>query len=254
MAEQNPTVIIAHLDDEKLRKSIDSLVGYVDEKFKAMTTSTTNAVNTMQQELQKLGSLNAKGVGGAGGGELGITKALQRAKQEAKESSVTFDQMSASMQKATTGNGNKTIFSTMDTEISILKERLVEAKSQVESFTVMARRGAETGDKGLFVFSTENLHKYEAEVATLTQQINSLTSQRQALKELLNPQGDAFKNYVDSLTKANPELAALNAQYKEGKSLLQQQTSEVKRKNQEEQEGIRSAKERAEAQERYYQQ
>lgn len=230
MAEQNPTVIIAHLDDEKLRKSIDSLVGYVDEKFKAMTTSTTNAVNTMQNELQKLGSLNAKGVGGSGGGELGITKALQRAKQEAKESSMTFDQMAASMQKATTGNGNKTIFSTMDTEISILKERLVEAKSQVESFTVMARRGAETGDKGLFTFSTENLHKYEAEVATLTQQINSLTSQRQALKEMLNPQGDAFKNYVDSLTKANPELAALNAQYKEGKSLLQQQTDAVKEK------------------------
>lgn len=230
MAEQNPTVIIAHLDDEKLRKSIDSLVGYVDEKFKAMTTSTTNAVNTMQNELQKLGSLNAKGVGGAGGGELGITKALQRAKQEAKESSMTFDQMAASMQKATTGNGNKTIFSTMDTEISILKERLVEAKSQVESFTVMARRGAETGDKGLFTFSTENLHKYEAEVEKLTQQINSLTSQRQALKEMLNPQGDAFKNYVDSLTKANPELAALNAQYKEGKSLLQQQTDAVKEK------------------------
>ena len=254
MAEQNPTVIIAHLDDEKLRKSIDSLVGYVDEKFKAMTTSTTNAVNTMQQELQKLGSLNAKGVGGAGGGELGITKALQRAKQEAKESSMTFDQMAASMQKATTGNGNKTIFSTMDTEIAILKERLVEAKSQVESFTIMARRGAETGDKGLFVFSTENLHKYEAEVTTLTQKINSLTSQRQALKEMLNPQGDSFKNYVDSLTKANPELAALNAQYKEGKSLLQQQTNEVKRRNQEEQEGIRSAKERAAAQERYSQQ
>lgn len=227
MAEQNPTVIIAHLDDEKLRKSIDSLVGYVDEKFKAMTTSTTNAVNTMQNELQKLGSLNAKGVGGAGGGELGITKALQRAKQEAKESSVTFDQMAASMQKATTGNGNKTIFSTMDTEISILKERLVEAKSQVESFTVMARRGAETGDKGLFTFSTENLHKYEAEVATLTQQINSLTSQRQALKEMLNPQGNAFKNYVDSLTKANPELAALNDQYKRGVSLLQTQRGSI---------------------------
>lgn len=251
MAEQNPTVIIAHLNDEKLRKSIDSLVGYVDEKFKAMTTSTTSAVSTIQKELQKLGSLNAQG---AGGGELGITKALQRAKQEAKESSVTFDQMSASMQKATTGNGNKTIFSTMDTEIAILKERLVEAKSQVESFTVMARRGAETGDKGLFVFSTENLHKYEAEVEKLTQQINSLTSQRQALKEMLNPQGDAFKNYVDSLTKANPELAALNAQYKEGKSLLQQQTSEVKRRNQEEQNGGRTAKEIAAAQERYSQQ
>lgn len=254
MAEQNPTVIIAHLDDEKLRKSIDSLVGYVDEKFKAMTTSTTNAVNTMQNELQKLGSLNAKGVGGSGGGELGITKALQRAKQEAKESSMTFDQMAASMQKATTGNGNKTIFSTMDTEISILKERLVEAKSQVESFTVMARRGAETGDKGLFTFSTENLHKYEAEVEKLTQQINSLTSQRQALKEMLNPQGDAFKNYVDSLTKANPELAALNAQYKEGKSLLQQQTSEVQRRNQEEQNGGRTAKEIAQDQKRYIEQ
>lgn len=251
MVEQNPTVIIAHLNDEKLRKSIDDLVGYVDEKFKAMTTSTTSAVSTMQKELQKLGSLNTQG---AGGGELGITKALQRAKQEAKESSVNFDQMAASMQKATTGNGNKTIFSTMDTEISILKERLVEAKSQVESFTIMARRGAETGDKGLFVFSTENLHKYEAEVTTLTQKINSLTSQRQALKEMLNPQGDAFKNYVDSLTKANPDLAALNAQYKDGKSLLQQQTNEVKRRNQEEQEGIRSAKERAVAQERYSQQ
>lgn len=251
MAEQNPTVIITHLNDEQLRKSIDSLVGYVDEKFKAMTTSTTSAVSTIQKELQKLGSLNAQG---AGGGELGITKALQRAKQEAKESSVTFDQMSASMQKATTGNGNKTIFSTMDTEIAILKERLVEAKSQVESFTVMARRGAETGDKGLFTFSTENLHKYEAEVEKLTQQINSLTSQRQALKEMLNPQGDAFKNYVDSLTKVNPELAALNAQYKDGKSLLQQQTNEVKRRNQEEQNGGRTAKEIAQDQKRYIEQ
>lgn len=230
MAEMNPTVVITHLDDDKLRKSIDSLVNYVDEKFKAMTTSTTNAVNTIQKELQKLGSLNAKGVGGAGGGEFGITKALQRVKQEAKESSMTFDQMATSMQKATTGNGNKTIFSTMDTEISILKEKLVEAKSQVESFTVMARRGAEAGDKGLFVFSTENLHKAEADVATLTQQINNLTAQRQALKEMLNPQGDAFKNYVNSLTKANPELAALNAQYKEGKSLLKQQTDAVKEK------------------------
>lgn len=98
MAEQNPTVIIAHLDDEKLRKSIDSLVGYVDEKFKTMTTSTTNAVNTMQQSLNKLGELKITSTGS--GGESRAT-AIKKEKKEVEDLKLSYDQMAQALQKAT---------------------------------------------------------------------------------------------------------------------------------------------------------
>ena len=98
MAEQNPTVIIAHLNDEQLRKSIDSLVGYVDEKFKAMTTSTTSAVNTMQQSLNKLGELKITSTGS--GGESRST-AIKKEKKEVEDLKVSYDQMAQALQKAT---------------------------------------------------------------------------------------------------------------------------------------------------------
>lgn len=97
MAEMNPTVVITHLDDDKLRKSIDSLVNYVDEKFKAMTTSTANAVNTMQQSLNKLGEMK---ITSTGGGE-SRSAAIKKEKKEVEDLKVSYDQMAQALQKAT---------------------------------------------------------------------------------------------------------------------------------------------------------
>lgn len=231
----DPTLVVASLSDEELKKSIDGLVRHVNEGAEEMKNSFDSAVEAMKKKLGELSTTKIDfGVGSAGGGksqvktQQEVTQAVNDTTKALNQQRMTYDQMSEAVQRAARG-GNASIFATYDTQIELLKINLREAKQQVEAFTVMARRGGETGDKGLFVFSTTELHKYEAEVQKLQAQIDELTTRRQQLKEMLAPQGDAFKNYVDSLTRVNPELALLNQQYKSGVSLLQSQTTEAER-------------------------
>ena len=53
-------------------------------------------------------------------------------------------------QKAIGSNAN--IFSTIDIQIQLTKERLTEAQQQMEAFRQMAAHASITGDKGLFTF------------------------------------------------------------------------------------------------------
>lgn len=51
MAQQNPTVIAVHLDDEKLRKSIDKLVTHINTKLKSAAQKFDTNVGKMQTTL-----------------------------------------------------------------------------------------------------------------------------------------------------------------------------------------------------------
>ena len=195
MAEQNPTVIIAHLGDEKLRKSIDSLVGYVDEKFKAMTTSTTNAVNTMQNELQKLGSLNAKSASGAGGGELGITKALQRAKQEAKDSSVTFDKMSSSIQQAIAPKSAQDSYYTI---IKNMRENVALLAMEIKSMP------SSSLDKQFAVYM-----QYERQIEQVRTRISELNAEMQNLGKDPNSSRLVIKQTMDEIAVQKQKIVQL---------------------------------------------
>jgi chromosome segregation ATPase len=64
MAEQNHTVIIAHLDDKELRKSIDDLVGYFDKQLGSMVENTDTHVQEIQNKLKSIGEtkINMSGV------------------------------------------------------------------------------------------------------------------------------------------------------------------------------------------------
>ena len=53
---QNPTVIAASLDDQELRKSIDSLVQYVKDQTGAMSKAFDNNVQKMEDAIKNLGS------------------------------------------------------------------------------------------------------------------------------------------------------------------------------------------------------
>jgi peptidoglycan hydrolase CwlO-like protein len=113
----------------------------------------------------------------------------------------------------------------MNIQLDLLRERLREARQQYSSFVAMASSATKTGDKGLYQFATEGVHKYGDEVRTLIPQIRGLQNAIQQMGDVIAPQGHTIQNYVNSLQKANPELAQLNEQFKKGQSELQNQST-----------------------------
>lgn len=215
MAANNPTVVVSKIDGEQLKASINELVTFVDEKFKTMANSVDGSVGKINAALKAFNE-NAKTLTET----LGKTSAV-------KNVTATFDKMAEAMSKA--GNkGNADIFSTMDIKIDLVKEKIRDLKDRIAELRPSAIAGATTGDKGLYLFAVNQIQAYEAELQKLESQLSALIAKRGALKSLVQPSGDMFKNYVASLTKANSELEALNQRYREGKSLLLAQTGQSK--------------------------
>ena len=89
MANNSPTIVLASLSDDQLKKSIDSLVFNVDEAMKKMVQSTNNAVGEMEAKLKSLGNLKIDSGGSADGGASKRAKAqnAETAALEKKQSS-----------------------------------------------------------------------------------------------------------------------------------------------------------------------
>ena len=240
----SPSIVMASLSDDQLKKSIDSLVTHVDEAMKKMVQSTNNAVGEMEAKLKSLGNLKIDSGGSADGGASKRAKA-QNAETDAVEKNIaardkqikknqeavtSFDNFAKAQQVAIrsaspSGIRNADTLQTMNIQLDLLRERLREARQQYSSFVALAAHATTTGDKGLFQYATDGVHRYEQEVRNLIPQIRTLQSGIQQMGDVIAPQGHTIQNYVNSLQKANPELAALNAQYKSGTSLLQDQST-----------------------------
>lgn len=114
MANNSPTLVMASLSDDQLKKSINSLVTHVDEAMKKMVQSTNNAVGEMEAKLKSLGNLKIDSGGSADGGSSKRTKAQNeetaavektitaRGKQikQNQEAAMSFDQIAAALDKA----------------------------------------------------------------------------------------------------------------------------------------------------------
>ena len=233
----NPTVVIGSLNDDELKKSIDKLVSHVDKQLNYMVSSTKVAVMSMQNSLKSLGDTKIDFGGAANGGATKRTKAqneetaaIKESTQAYKDKKMALDQMASSQQVAIrsanpSGIRNADTLQTMNIQLDLLRERLREARQQYSSFVALAAHATTTGDKGLFQYATDGVHRYEQEVRSLIPQIRGLQDGIQQMGNVLAPQGHTIQNYVNSLQKANPELAQLNEQFKSGQSLLQQQKS-----------------------------
>ena len=239
----SPTVIAASLSDAELKQSINNLVQYVEDGTKQMSQSFTDAVSKMKEQLKSLGSTSFGTGGGSDSSSSRMTKNQRELTTAVDGTTTSVEKLTSAMQKAAESS-DKQIFSTIDTQIAIFKEELKQAEKQVQSFTEMARAAAVSGDKGLFVFATKNLHEQEDSVARLKRQIEELTDKRAQLQKVTAPQGDAIKNFVQDLQKANPELQKLNEQYRSGNALLQQKDLQLKKTAQEEQEIIDAERKR----------
>lgn len=220
----NPTIVVANLDDTKLKESIDKMVKNLDNQLLNMMQSTDTAVEYMQKSLQSVG--NVKFGGGDDGGSTRRTKKLQEEENSVNRLSSNYDQLSASMQKTSRSESST---QTMQTQLELMIERLRSARSQYSSFVELAAHATTTGDKGLFQFATENVHRYEQEVHDLIPQIRNMRDAISQMGNVLAPQGHAIENFAKSLQQTNPELALLNQQYKRGVALLQQKNIGLKR-------------------------
>lgn len=230
MSNLNPTVVIAQLDDDKLRASIDSLVTHFNSQLEKMKKDSTSAVQEITQTLNKLGEIKVDMGGSANGGSSRRAKAQTEEAKAVKDTAMAYDQL-AKVQQVAVRSGdsssirNADVLQTMNVQLDLLRERLREARQQYSSFVALAAHATTTGDKGLFQFATEGVHRYEQEVHNLIPQIRNLQTGIKQMGDVIAPQGHTMQNYVNSLQKTNPQLALLNEQFKSGKSLLQQQTT-----------------------------
>lgn len=90
-----PTIIIGSLNDSELKKSIESLVNAVDEGTKKMKSSFDSTIEAMKSKLGELGktSFEIKAATAA-------QTSLGKVKTEAKEVSMTFDQIVEGLRRA----------------------------------------------------------------------------------------------------------------------------------------------------------
>lgn len=239
MPNTNPTIVSASLSDKELQDSINNMVANFDKGLQTMLEHSNEYVGKIQESLQKIGNTNFGAKGSNDGGVAKQTKAqneftdvvkksTNEIKKQNQEAATSFDNFAKAQQVAIrsaspSGIRNADTLQTMNIQLDLLRERLREARQQYSSFVALAAHATTTGDKGLFQYATDGVHRYEQEVRNLIPQIRTLQSGIQQMGDVIAPQGHTIQNYVNSLQKANPELAALNAQYKSGTSLLQDQ-------------------------------
>lgn len=217
MAQLNPTVIAAHLDDEKLRASIQKLVTDIQNSTKQIKDAFDTSINHVEQRLKNLGNTKVN-LGGIGNSQL--ENSQKRVTQSVKETTVAFDQMTTAMQKA---KGHKSIMDDYNIQIEILKERLTKVRADIDMFN----SAIGTGKPSYVQWGQEGLAKANQEAEKLMQIISTMESQLKNLHNVMLPQGHTIENFVKSLTKTNPELEKLNQQYKQGTALLQQQETKI---------------------------
>ena len=230
MANNSPTIVAASLSDDQLKKSIDSLVTHVDEAMKKMVQSTNNAVGEMEAKLKSLGNLKIDSNGTVDGGASKRAKS-QNAETDAvekniaardkqikknQEVSMSYDQMAAATQKATSGS-KMSVIETYDMQIEMFKNRLREVRQDIDIFNAAIGSGKKTQIE----WGQQGLKQANAEAEKLMRIITTLENQRGNLANVIAPQGHTIQNYVNSLQKANPELAQLNDSFKRGQSLMQ---------------------------------
>lgn len=175
----DPTIVLASLDDEQLKKSIQNLVNNFKEQLGVMKTETDNAVKYMQQSLQKIGSTQFRTVASSDSGSSVRAKAVDNEAQAAKNLYTAYDKLAGALQMA---------------------------QRQVRVF------------EGRSTFTSEDLDKYSASLARVAELEKALAAMRGQIALDQVKQGQFtpnMKEYTDSLFKTNDALKRMNAEYKQ---------------------------------------
>lgn len=157
----SPTIIVGHLNDEELKKSIDSLVAHVAEGTQKMVNNFNTSIDAMKNKLKELGSVKVdvnatqSSATGSGKNSPAVDASTQRTaaqKKEAaatKETALTYDQLELALkraQKVVNDFASKKTFTTEDldkytaalTKVAELRERLNQSRAGVAMTNALA--------------------------------------------------------------------------------------------------------------------
>lgn|GEM_PF-5933912 len=157
----SPTIIVGHLNDEELKKSIDSLVAHVAEGTQKMVNNFNTSIDAMKNKLKELGSVKVDvnapqgSATGSGKNSPAVDASAQRTaaqKKETaatKETALTYDQLEVALkraQKVVNDFASKKTFSTEDldkytaalTKVAQLREKLNQSKAGVAMTNALA--------------------------------------------------------------------------------------------------------------------
>ena len=230
MAE--PSLVLAKLDDDKLKDSINSLVNHLESSLERMKKSTTNAVQDMQQTLQSLGNIKVDTGGSADGDSSKRAKKQREETQAVNDTVAAYDKLAEAQQKASRKKGieymslpsdvqegltylvnvNKDVDSQLDSIIQ--KERAMIAEREKEA--QLAREIAEQQSRiavapnGYAIGNSRETNKSvgvdlqrlkEATVGTeeFTQAIARLTNKQEYEINLANADTDSYNRLAKTL-------------------------------------------------------
>ena len=198
MSQQNPTIIVGHLDDSELTKSIDNLVSYVDKKIRSMATNFDDGLKRMKESLKNLGDIK---VDSGGVSDAGSSRRTKRNSEEAKsvrETAVAYDQLATAVQNAT------------------------KPKSAEQSFYAFIQNYRENAAKlasELKTMPSASLDRQMAEYQRFEKEINAVQRKIQELRQQLNDIGG-------KPSTSRFEVKAITDEINRLQTLIRQLTSE----------------------------
>lgn len=159
----NPTVVITHLDDEELKKSINALVATYNKGLNDMVSATNTKVEEMQNKLKTLGSSPMFGGASTDSGSSKRTKDLSHEGELIESLAVSYNKLVESI------------------------ERLISAK------------GVASSDKEAKIVAPDTIGELEQSIATIKKERKELELNSEELKKQ-NTELDKRKNLLKEQT------------------------------------------------------
>lgn len=177
----NPTVVVGSLNDEEIKKTIDSLVEHVNKGMEKIVSNTNSAVDGMKNKLRELGTFKADSSGTADGGSTRRTKSMQMEQKSVQDLEISYDKLLGALQYA-------------------------------------QRQTTMYASKNPWSLSTEDLEKYEDAMRRVAEYEKQLASMQGnlALQRIQKSQFTPdMKEYTESLIRPSDELKKMSAYYRE---------------------------------------
>lgn len=245
MANQ-PTIVVANLDDAKLKASIDKMVNDLNAGLNKMTADTDAAVAKMQASLKSVGNIKF-GSGGSDGGSSKRTKKQHEEAEAVKQAADAYDKLAQSQQKASKKKGieyislpsdvqesltylinvNKNVDTQLDSILQ--KEQAIIAAKEKEaqvSREVAAAQSQQVGVSGSSL-GWGDVHQMTANSRKILEQGNAIKEQSvsySALEKTISQYLGVSEQELQLEIRKNGSYAALSASLKKMVAAYQEMT------------------------------
>ena len=250
-----PTIVVAHLDDEKLKASIQSLVTNINNAMDSIKTKTTSTVAEMQKSLQTLGNIKVGSSGTDDGGasrrkkaQEEETKAVKDTIATRKELKTTLDQQASAMQPKSARDSYYAFFQGYKAQAQQLGQQIQEFETALNKATskrvgeiekqinATKSRIQELNNEMNRSYATNNMGVAAQKQRELQNEVRKLTE----LQQKLNNVGNEFAT-------SKIALAAMYAEHHRISNIMKEEVATQRQQKQESQQQVQAAQQVASA-------